>query len=496
MSLILSTLFFPFFTSLDTLTPDQFIKDGQSLVSNENNFALGFFSPGNSSYQYLGIWFVKVTKQTVVWVAKMNDPINDSSGVLSINQFGNLVLHDGFNRLLWSTNVSVQGTTSSVAQLQDSGNLVLIQGNNKKVLWQSFDHPTDTLLPNMRLGLNRIIGLDRFLTSWKSQDDPGSGDYLYKMNSTCGSPQVAMYKGSTLYWRSDPWPWQTSSPSSSTSVSIMGFKYDFVNNKDEVSYAYFFDDPSIISRVVVDNLDCTRYLCGMMVIFNGRNSIQHLNTGVTTMDTGAYGKCGPQSSDNVDNFECTCLPGYEAKSPKDWYHRDGSEGCVRKKSGLSMCGMDMSMSSSKCEQACLNNCSCTAFISMNIDGIGTRCLAWYGELMDIVEYSYEVWDLNVRVDAKELATYTKMSKGFLANKRKLVITILSVAVPLFLASLVAFTWLMKKRKKKGQLSNGQLIAVKRLCKNSRQGIEEFKNEVMLIAKLQHRNFVKLFGCCI
>ena len=46
------------------------------------------------------------------------------------------------------------------------------------------------------------------------------------------------------------------------------------------------------------------------------------------------------------------------------------------------------------------------------------------------------------------ATYTKMPKGFLGNKRKPVITILSVAVPLFLASLVAFTWLMKKRKRK------------------------------------------------
>nr|POF23748.1 g-type lectin s-receptor-like serine/threonine-protein kinase rks1 [Quercus suber] len=131
--------------------------------------------------------------------------------------------------------------------------MVLIQGNNKKVLWQSFDHPTDTLLPNMRLGLNRIIGLDRFLTSWKSQDDPGIGEYFCKMNSTCGSPQVATYKGSTLYWWSNPWPWQTSLPSSSTSVSNMGLKYDFVNNKEEVSYAYFFDDPSIISRVVVDN---------------------------------------------------------------------------------------------------------------------------------------------------------------------------------------------------------------------------------------------------
>ena len=214
MSLILIILPFPIFcTCLDTLTPDQSIKDDQSLISKENNFAIGFFSPGNSSYRYLRIWHVKVTKQTVVWVANRNDPINDSSGVLSINQFGNLVLHDSFNRLFWSTNVSVQGTTSSVAQLQKSGNLVLVQGNNKKALWQSFDYPIDTLLPGMRLGLNQITGLDRFLTSWKSQDDSGTGDYFYKMKPT-GSPQVSLYKGSTLYWWSDPWPWQTSSSSS------------------------------------------------------------------------------------------------------------------------------------------------------------------------------------------------------------------------------------------------------------------------------------------
>lgn len=49
---------------------------------------------------------------------------------------------------------------------------------------------------------------------------------------------------------------------------------------------------------------------------------------------------------------------------------------------------------------------------------------------------------------------------------------------------------------KGRLQDGREIAVKKLATNSMQGKEEFENEVRVLLKMQHRNLVQLFGCCV
>ena len=97
----------------------------------------------------------------MVWVANRDNPINDNSGVFSINLHGNLVLYDGDQKQpIWSTNIVTKSNYNTThAQLIHSGNRMLLI-NETNVLWESFNNPTDTFLPGMKLGLDRMSGLN------------------------------------------------------------------------------------------------------------------------------------------------------------------------------------------------------------------------------------------------------------------------------------------------------------------------------------------------
>ncbi|KAJ4760840.1 Serine/threonine-protein kinase [Rhynchospora pubera] len=141
---------FSFSTCRDTITINSSLSAQETLVSSGGVFTLGFFPA--DKHKYLGIWYTKISQQTIVWVANRDSPINDTSGVLTFSSNGsNLQLQSTSNNVLWSTSISAN-LVNPVAQLLDTGNFVLKENNTNNIAWQSFDHPTDTALPGMKIG--------------------------------------------------------------------------------------------------------------------------------------------------------------------------------------------------------------------------------------------------------------------------------------------------------------------------------------------------------
>ncbi|KAH9651066.1 Receptor-like serine/threonine-protein kinase SD1-8 [Citrus sinensis] len=515
-----------FSLAADTLTPTTLIRDGETLVSPSQRFELGFFSPGKSQNRYVGIWYQQIP-DTVVWVANRNSPIVDKNGVLTVSNRGNLVLLNQSNGTIWSSNVSRE-VKNPVAQLLDNGNLVIRDnsGSNstESYLWQSFDYPTDTMLQGMKLGWDLRTGLERYQTSWKSADDPSPGNFTHRLDIHV-LPQVCVYNGSAKYTCTGPWNGVAfgSAPSNTTFI----FQPIVVQNKDEVYYMYESYSSPIIMILRVNPLGQVQRLIwhemstGWQVFFTAPDPFCH------------YGDCGPNSICSVDQTShCECLEGFKFKSQQN-------QTCVRSHSSDCKSGdrfkklddiklpdlLDVSLNESmnlkECEAECLKNCSCRAYANSKVTDGGSGCLMWFGDLIDLKKTDNHTNGVSIyiRVPASEQETKNlDTNQDLLAFDVNMGITTRTnefceadgdgkdkskdSSLPLFsFASVTAATENFSIQSKlgeggfgpvyKGRLLNGQEVAVKRLSNQSGQGLKEFKNEMMLIAKLQHRNLVRL-----
>lgn len=115
-------------------------NNGLFLLSNSSVFGFGFYTALDVHFFLLVV--IHISSAKVVWTANRGKLINGSDKIM-FKKNGNVQLQRG-NDLAWSTNTS--GQNAKAMELRDSGNLVLL-GDNGDILWQSFSHPTDTLLP-------------------------------------------------------------------------------------------------------------------------------------------------------------------------------------------------------------------------------------------------------------------------------------------------------------------------------------------------------------
>ncbi|CAA3006343.1 G-type lectin S-receptor-like serine threonine-kinase At4g27290 isoform X2 [Olea europaea subsp. europaea] len=325
------------------------------------------------------------------------------------------------------------------------GNLVVKDANDDdpvNFLWESFNYPTDTLLPGMKLGWNFTTELEVYLSSWKSKEDPSSGDFTYHCDPT-GYPQNILKKGSDEQYKTGPWN---------------GLRFSGAPNLRE---------------------------------------------------------------NNIFKFELVLKKmRFLPKDPEAWKKSDWSNGCVRrnplncqtdvylKYSGIKLPDTRYSwhnetLTLKECKIECLNNCTCTAYTYLDISRGGSGCLIWFGDLIDIKELSAEGQDIYIRMSSSESGglghNFTGNHHGESHNK--------DIGLPLFdVHTITKATDNFSINNQlgeggfgpvyKGRLEEGQEVAVKRLSRTSLQGFDEFKNEVICIAKLQHQNLVKLLGCYI
>lgn len=423
--IFLFSLLFQSCYSDNTILRRQSLKDGDVIFSQGRRFAFGFFSLGNSKLRYVGIWYAQVSEQTVVWVANRDHPINDTSGLIKFSSRGNLCVYasDNGTEPIWSTDViDMISESALVAKLTDLGNLVLLDPVTGKSFWESFNHPTNTLLPFMKFGFTRQDGVDRIMTSWRSPGDPGPGNVTYRIERR-GFPQMMMYKGLTLWWRTGSWTGQRWSGVPEMTNKFI-FNISFVNKPDEVSITYGVLDASVITRMVLNETGTLQRFS-----WNGRDKkwIGFWSAPEDKCDIynhcGFNGYCDPT---NTEKFECSCLPGYEPKTPRDWFLRDASDGCTRIKPAsvcngkegfaklkrvkipnTSAVNVDMKITLKECEQRCLKNCSCVAYASAyheSEDG-AKGCLTWHGNMLDTRTYLSSGQDFYLRVDKAELGTY-------------------------------------------------------------------------------------------
>uniref|UniRef100_A0ACD5XVB7 Uncharacterized protein n=1 Tax=Avena sativa TaxID=4498 RepID=A0ACD5XVB7_AVESA len=399
-------VFLPVRASDDRLVPNEPLSPGTTIVSDDGEFAFGFFSLNSTTPArlYLGIWYNGIPDLTVVWVANRETPAtNSTTPTLSLTNTSNLVLSDGdgSGHVVWTTDVPIASLSEAV--LLNTGNLV-IRSPNGTTLWQSFDHQSDTLLAGMKLGIkyDELETGGNRLVSWKGPGDPSPGRFSYGVDPNT-LLQIFIWDGARPVARIGPWTGsmfkgeqEYHQPNGSNVVIYIAV----VGNDNEVYTTYSVPDGTRTTRDVLTYSGKIE-----LQTWNNRTRAWAVLDQWQSIQCNTYGYCGPFGYCDevaVPVPTCKCLDGFEPTYREEWDDGKFSAGC-RRKVALRGCGDGFlalpemkppdefvfvaNRTSEECAEECSRNCSCVAYAyavlgSGRFGGDVQRCLVWSGQLID------------------------------------------------------------------------------------------------------------------
>ncbi|XP_042041969.1 G-type lectin S-receptor-like serine/threonine-protein kinase At4g03230 [Salvia splendens] len=567
----------------DSISVGEPLKESdKTLVSAEGRFELGFFDSNGG--KYLGIWYYSVSPRTVVWVARRDAPLPVSCGGVRIREDnGNVEVECGDGELHPVTSLAISAGSNRTLQLLDSGNLVLVDASSGARVWQSFDEPTDTFLPGMKL--NDTVKL----SSWMSPNNPAIGNYSFLQ-------EQGVF---VIYERSVNIRWKNNEPNSFMKDTLPFFVGEMLSGSTKSGKTNRFN----ISLITPDfnNSRLVMNSSGQIQYYDRSNVVSWSSVWPAPDDPcSVYNTCGKfgvcKSSGTSTMHNCTCPYGFTPVSSEDWNAGIYSDGCDRvppaecsrrktfvkiplERVGGGFKPFDEARREEACKDVCLNDCKCQAyyFEDGNSGSRGTgksssRCWIWTSPVVEnlnqddgvdaasinlFLRISGGAGGVNARNDPEAQAPKSRND-----SQKIYVITIVALVGGIILLSFPACILYRRRAAErpgnhrraeanpalfsaeserqvnnlmqengtgidlpfynldsilsatddfsdanklgqggfgpvyKGMFPGGHEIAVKRLSSFSSQGIEEFLNEVVLIAKLQHRNLVRLLGYCI
>ncbi|KAJ0085277.1 hypothetical protein Patl1_08883 [Pistacia atlantica] len=359
----------------------QVLEEGSSLsVDNSNDYLIsangvysaGFFNVGDNAFCF-AVWFINSSPPVAAWMANRDKPVNGKGSKLALLGNGDLFLTDAGGIPIWNSKTNSTSPVNLV--LLDTGNLVL-RNSETVTLWQSFDSPTDTLLPEQPLTK------DTQLVSSRSEGNFSSG--FYKLYFDNDNVLRLLYNGpeiSSVYW---PEPWRITreagrTTSNNSRIAIFNNLGSF-ESSDEFSFKAADSGMGRQRRLKLDFDGNVR-----MYTLKEATGTWSVSWQAISQQCMIHGICGPNSLCSYSPESgriCSCLPGFKIKNPTDWSHGCQPESQIYcnhtevgflRLSHVDFYGYDIryipNSTYEDCKDECLQSCDCKAFMLLFRNGV-------------------------------------------------------------------------------------------------------------------------------